>query len=240
MPPRRPTEPSLSWRWATHARESRSALLGSPARRPVPDCLALTGRLPLWRRCVTGACARARLCTAQARTSAGFALVAPPSAAVARPRPNATASAGSASRRRCPVRLALTPRTSVRVPPASSAAMALHPTQRHHSVGCVVPPQHLESGRTHLSPRTASPRPSHTARWLGVGTVRTGPDVSHYQGAVNWPAIKSAGVGFAIAKATEGTTYVDTQFKANWQVRCVRRLCVRQEHANAMCHVTMG
>ena len=237
MPPRRPTEPSLSWSWATHARESCSALLGSPS--PCP-CLALTGRLPLWRRCVTGACARARLCTVRARTSAGFALVAPPSAAVARPRPNATASAGSASRRRCPVRLALTPRTSVRVPPASSAAMALHPTQRHHSVGCVVPPQHLESGRTHLSPRTASPRPSHTARWLGVGTVRTGPDVSHYQGAVNWPAIKSAGVGFAIAKATEGTTYVDTQFKANWQVRCVRRLCVRQEHANAMCHVTMG
>ena len=43
-----------------------------------------------------------------------------------------------------------------------------------------------------------------------------GPDVSHYQGAINWPSVKSAGVGFAIAKATEGGSYVDPQFKANW------------------------
>lgn len=43
-----------------------------------------------------------------------------------------------------------------------------------------------------------------------------GPDVSHYQGTINWPAVKKAGAGFAIMKATEGLTYVDTQSKANW------------------------
>jgi lysozyme len=46
-----------------------------------------------------------------------------------------------------------------------------------------------------------------------------GPDVSHYQGHVNWGAVvagSGGGIGFAIAKATEGTSYVDPQFKANW------------------------
>ena len=58
-----------------------------------------------------------------------------------------------------------------------------------------------------------------TIAW-GVGaTTAIGPDVSHYQGTINWASVKAAGVGFAIAKATEGSGYVDAQFKANWQVR---------------------
>lgn len=44
-----------------------------------------------------------------------------------------------------------------------------------------------------------------------------GIDVSHYQGDVNWNSVKAAGVSFAFAKATEGTTYVDSQFNTNWQ-----------------------
>mmetsp|Transcript_33849 Transcript_33849/g.66589 ORF Transcript_33849/g.66589 Transcript_33849/m.66589 type:complete len:236 (+) Transcript_33849:34-741(+) len=44
-----------------------------------------------------------------------------------------------------------------------------------------------------------------------------GPDVSHYQGSVDWPKVAKSGVGFAIAKATEGLTYVDSQFAANWK-----------------------
>ena len=44
-----------------------------------------------------------------------------------------------------------------------------------------------------------------------------GPDVSHYQGHVDWNAVKKAGAGFGIAKATEGLSYVDNQFKVNWQ-----------------------
>jgi lysozyme len=44
-----------------------------------------------------------------------------------------------------------------------------------------------------------------------------GIDVSHYQGNVDWDLVKAAGISFAFAKATESTTYVDSQFKTNWQ-----------------------
>jgi lysozyme len=42
-----------------------------------------------------------------------------------------------------------------------------------------------------------------------------GVDVSSYQGNVNWAAVKSAGITFAIAKATEGTGYHDAYLNAN-------------------------
>ncbi len=43
-----------------------------------------------------------------------------------------------------------------------------------------------------------------------------GIDVSHYQGAVDWNAVRGAGVTFAFAKATEGVTTVDATFSTNW------------------------
>ena len=43
-----------------------------------------------------------------------------------------------------------------------------------------------------------------------------GVDVSHWQGAVNWTSVRNAGVAFGFAKATEGTTYTDPTFAANW------------------------
>jgi GH25 family lysozyme M1 (1,4-beta-N-acetylmuramidase) len=43
-----------------------------------------------------------------------------------------------------------------------------------------------------------------------------GIDVSHYQGTINWSSVKSAGISFAYIKATEGTTYTDPQFSANY------------------------
>jgi lysozyme len=46
--------------------------------------------------------------------------------------------------------------------------------------------------------------------------VLTGPDVSHHQGAINWPAVAGAGHDFAWCKATEGTGHRDTRFPANW------------------------
>ena len=45
-----------------------------------------------------------------------------------------------------------------------------------------------------------------------------GPDVSHWQGTIDWHQVKSGGYGFAIAKATEGTKGTDSQFKTNWKV----------------------
>nr|WP_034263111.1 GH25 family lysozyme [Actinospica robiniae] len=43
-----------------------------------------------------------------------------------------------------------------------------------------------------------------------------GIDVSHYQGSINWSSVKSAGISFAYIKATEGTTYTDPDFSANY------------------------
>ena len=48
-----------------------------------------------------------------------------------------------------------------------------------------------------------------------TGTM--GVDVSHYQGTVNWGKVSKAGITFAIAKATEGETVVDSQFATNWK-----------------------
>jgi lysozyme len=47
------------------------------------------------------------------------------------------------------------------------------------------------------------------------GTVVYGVDVSVFQGAINWPAVKGAGKSFAIARISDGT-YLDTKFSANW------------------------
>ena len=44
----------------------------------------------------------------------------------------------------------------------------------------------------------------------------TGIDVSHFQGHVDWPAVKGAGCAFAFAKATEGAGLTDPYFSANW------------------------
>jgi GH25 family lysozyme M1 (1,4-beta-N-acetylmuramidase) len=43
-----------------------------------------------------------------------------------------------------------------------------------------------------------------------------GLDVSHWQGTLNWTSIKNQGAQFAFIKATEGTSYRDPQFSANY------------------------
>ncbi|KAF7351399.1 Lysozyme [Mycena sanguinolenta] len=44
-----------------------------------------------------------------------------------------------------------------------------------------------------------------------------GIDVSHYQGTVNWASVKAKGISFVYIKATEGTTYRDPNFSANYE-----------------------
>ncbi len=44
----------------------------------------------------------------------------------------------------------------------------------------------------------------------------SGIDVSHFQGHVDWQAVKAAGCAFAFAKATEGAGVADPFFSANW------------------------
>lgn len=43
-----------------------------------------------------------------------------------------------------------------------------------------------------------------------------GIDVSHYQGTVDWTAVRQAGCSFAFIKATDGLTVVDPMFQQNW------------------------
>ena len=55
---------------------------------------------------------------------------------------------------------------------------------------------------------------------VGPGRVMAqrplGTDVSHYQGSgINWATVKSAGVTFAWAKATESTSFTDSAFAIN-------------------------
>ena len=44
----------------------------------------------------------------------------------------------------------------------------------------------------------------------------TGIDVSKWQGVVNWKEVQQAGMAFAFARATYGTSEVDSSFKDNW------------------------
>ena len=44
-----------------------------------------------------------------------------------------------------------------------------------------------------------------------------GIDVSHWQGAVDWEAVKMADIAFAFIKATQGARGTDGQFSANWE-----------------------
>lgn len=44
----------------------------------------------------------------------------------------------------------------------------------------------------------------------------TGPDVSHWQGVVDWAQVRMAGHDFAWCKATEGRTFIDPRFAQNW------------------------
>lgn len=43
-----------------------------------------------------------------------------------------------------------------------------------------------------------------------------GIDVSHHQGAVDWPRVKEAGVAFVFLKASEGGDFRDRRFRQNW------------------------
>ncbi len=61
--------------------------------------------------------------------------------------------------------------------------------------------------------------PYNTLVWRqangGASTSIMGVDVSHYDGTITWSSVKSTGVSFAWAKASEGTTITDATYAAN-------------------------
>lgn len=46
--------------------------------------------------------------------------------------------------------------------------------------------------------------------------MSNGIDCSHWQGTIKWEQVAAAGIEFAIIKATEGTGWLDDQFRNNW------------------------
>ncbi|WP_282610430.1 GH25 family lysozyme [Pelagibius sp. Alg239-R121] len=44
-----------------------------------------------------------------------------------------------------------------------------------------------------------------------------GIDVSHHQGAIDWPKVATSGIAFAYIKATEGGDFSDRRFRQNWR-----------------------
>lgn len=62
---------------------------------------------------------------------------------------------------------------------------------------------------------TPSPTPSPTPNPFAGMTE--GIDISHWQGAIDWPTVAASGKRFAYMKASEGTTYVDPTYTLNRQ-----------------------
>lgn len=50
-----------------------------------------------------------------------------------------------------------------------------------------------------------------------AGETTRGIDVSHWNGTIDWTAVKGDNVAFAFMKATEGTDFVDPQFATYWK-----------------------
>jgi len=44
-----------------------------------------------------------------------------------------------------------------------------------------------------------------------------GIDISHHQGAIDWPSVRDSGVVFAFIKASEGENHLDSRFAENWR-----------------------
>lgn len=86
------------------------------------------------------------------------------------------------------------------------------PSEFHHvnftrNPGPVIPPGHGHGqGQAQSASHAQRPRRPRPV------VTHTGPDVSMFQGDVNWKEVRHAGHGFAFVKATEGKDYVDPRF----------------------------
>jgi GH25 family lysozyme M1 (1,4-beta-N-acetylmuramidase) len=93
------------------------------------------------------------------------------------------------------------------VPGAATAAPAAHAAVHHD-------PNLDYMGSTIAAHEGAAPK-SEAPAVLPRTTIQ-GMDVSHYQGAINWTTAYNNGARFVYMKATEGTTFLDPDFSANY------------------------
>lgn len=91
-------------------------------------------------------------------------------------------------------------------------------------------PESSESPVSPVSPVPTVPRqePLRQARLRGV-------DVSHHQGEIDWPRVADDGISFAYLKATEGSTFTDPRFAANWAGATQAGLRVGAYHYFTLC-----
>ncbi len=54
------------------------------------------------------------------------------------------------------------------------------------------------------------------ARICATGETVEGIDVSYFQGKIDWSAVAASGRQFAIARVSDGTTFMDPRFRENW------------------------
>ncbi|MFF2654163.1 GH25 family lysozyme [Streptomyces sp. NPDC058045] len=66
-----------------------------------------------------------------------------------------------------------------------------------------------DTGQLHLGKPASGPSANLQANPQGI-------DVSSWQGGINWSSVRAAGIEFAWMKATEGLTYKDPTFNANY------------------------
>jgi lysozyme len=62
-----------------------------------------------------------------------------------------------------------------------------------------------------------------------------GVDVSHHQGAIDWPKLARDDVHFAYIKATEGGNHIDPRFQSNWRAARAAGIYVGGYHFFTLC-----
>jgi lysozyme len=70
---------------------------------------------------------------------------------------------------------------------------------------------------------------------FAAGQFVHGVDVSNHQGAIDWRALSEDGVSFAYVKASEGASFVDARFAANWRAAADAGLYVGAYHFFTLC-----
>lgn len=93
----------------------------------------------------------------------------------------------------------------------TTAAMAAEP--HDHQMGASIRAHEGDSAA--LQAKSSSPQALAASPQLAA-TQTPGLDVSHWQGSVNWKSVASKGAKFAYVKATEGSSYKDPKFAANY------------------------
>jgi GH25 family lysozyme M1 (1,4-beta-N-acetylmuramidase) len=97
--------------------------------------------------------------------------------------------------------------------PAAGAAPSPHPADPAGATSVSGPMSHPEQD---YAGSTVAAHEGKSFGTLAAPSGLPGLDVSHWQGSINWTTVRNQGARFAYMKATEGTTFHDPNFNANY------------------------